>query len=59
MKAPGKFYWGTRIFFGLSQIVALVMCLLAVVKDNIPIGLYGALGCVVFTLIMFFGAKKS
>ena len=48
-----------RIVVGGSQLVALVMCLLAVFQNGIMLGWYGALSCAVFAVTLALGSPGS
>ena len=45
--------WPARIVFGGSQLVALVICLVAVFRDGILLGWIGAFSTAIIALILF------
>jgi hypothetical protein len=48
-----KSVWASRIIFGGSQLIALVMCLVTVFRDGIMLGWIGALSTGAIGLILF------
>jgi hypothetical protein len=45
-----------RLIVGGSQLVALVMCLLAVFQSGIMLGWFGAFSCAVFVMTLALGS---